>query len=101
MTAIRDQATASPQHTIADLQRQLDERTRQLAHVTYGTILNAMRMPERALREFQLAVGLDPKLATAHAYLGLTKLFLGRARDTRAHVEEAMRLSSRDPLLFH
>jgi TolB-like protein len=71
------------------------------AHVTYGTILNAMRMPERALREFQLAVGLDPKLATAHAYLGLTKLFLGRARGTRAHVEEAMRLSSSDPLLFH
>ena len=71
------------------------------AHVTYGTILDAMHMPERALRAFQLAVDLDPKLATAHAYLGLTKLFLGRARDTRAHVTEAMRLSPRDPLLFH
>ena len=71
------------------------------AHVTYGTILNAMRRPERGLREFQLAGGLDAKLATAHAHLGLTKLFLGRARDTRAHVEEAMRLSPRDPLLFH
>jgi TolB-like protein/tetratricopeptide (TPR) repeat protein len=71
------------------------------AHVTYGTILNAMRRPERGLREFQHAVGLDAKLATAHAHLGLTKLFLGRARDTQAHVEEAMRLSPCDPLLFH
>lgn len=71
------------------------------AHVTYGTVLNAMRRPERALREFKLAIGLDAKLPTAHALLGLTKVFLGRASDTRAHVEEAMRLSPLDPLLFH
>lgn len=71
------------------------------AHVTYGTILNAMRRPERALREFQLAVSIDGKLATAHALLGLTKVFVGRAGDTHAHVAEAMRLSPRDPLLFH
>jgi TolB-like protein len=71
------------------------------AHVTYGTVLYAMRAPERALREFELAVGLDPNLAAAHAYLGLIKYSLGRASDTRAHVAEAMRLSPRDPLLFH
>jgi len=71
------------------------------AHVTYGTVLYAMRAPERALREFEHAVGLDPNLAAAHAYLGLMKYSLGRASDTRAHVAEAMRLSPRDPLLFH
>jgi len=70
-------------------------------HVTYGTVLYAMRAPERALREFEFAVGLDGHLAAAHAYLGLMKFSLGRARDTRAHVAEAMRLSPRDPLLFH
>jgi TolB-like protein len=70
------------------------------AHVTYGTVLYAMRAPERALREFELAVGLDGNLAAAHAYLGLMKFSLGRARDTGAHVAEAMRLSPRDPLLF-
>jgi TolB-like protein len=70
------------------------------AHVTYGTVLYAMRAPERALREFELAVGLDGNLAAAHAYLGLMKFLLGRARDTGAHVAEAMRLSPRDPLLF-
>jgi TolB-like protein len=70
------------------------------AHVTCGTVLYAMCSPERALREFTLAIGLDGNLARAHAYLGLTKFFLGRADETRAHVEEAIRLSPRDPLLF-
>jgi TolB-like protein len=71
------------------------------AHVTYGTTLYAMRAPERALREFEFAIGLDANLAAAHAYLGQMKFSLGRARDTRAHVAEAMRLSPRDPFLFH
>jgi TolB-like protein len=71
------------------------------AHVTYGTVLFAMRAPERALREFNFAIGLDRNLAVAHAYLGLMKFFLGRAGDTRGHIEEAIRLSPRDPLLFH
>jgi tetratricopeptide (TPR) repeat protein len=60
-----------------------------------------MRAPERALREFQHAIGLDSNLATAHGYLGLMKFFLRRAGETRNHVAEAMRLSPRDPLLFH
>jgi TolB-like protein len=71
------------------------------AHMTYGTVLYAMRTTERALREFEFAVGLDGNLAAAHAYLGLMKFSLGRARDTHTHVAEAMRLSPRDPLLFH
>lgn len=71
------------------------------AHVTYGCVLFGMRAPERALREFELAVKLDPKLASAHGYLALMKFFLGRAGETRGHVEKAMRLSPRDPLLFH
>lgn len=71
------------------------------AHVTYGTVLFAMRAPERALREFEFAVSLDGNLAMAHGYLGLMKFFLGRAQETRAHVAEAIRLSPRDPLLFH
>jgi TolB-like protein len=70
------------------------------AHLTHGMVLFAMRAPERALREFEFAVSLEASLATAHAYLGLMKVFLGRARETRAHVAEAMRLSPRDPLLF-
>jgi TolB-like protein len=71
------------------------------AHMTYGTVLYAMRAPERALREFEFVIGLDGNLAAAHAYLGQMKFSLGRARDTHTHVAEAMRLSPHDPLLFH
>jgi tetratricopeptide (TPR) repeat protein len=70
------------------------------AHVTYGTVLYAMRTPERALREFNLAISLDGNLAIAHAYVGVMKFLLGRAQETRGHVEKAMRLSPRDPFLF-
>ena len=73
------------------------------AHVrcTRGTVLYAMGMPDRALREFELALAIDRNLAMAHAYSGLMKFFLGRAHETEGHVAEAMRLSPRDPLLFH
>jgi TolB-like protein len=70
------------------------------AHLTYGLVLYAMRAPDRALREFEFAIGLGGKLAAAHSYLGLMKVFLGRPSETYAHVAEAMRLSPRDPLLF-
>ena len=70
------------------------------AHVTYGTVLYAMRAPERALREFNFAISLDGNLAIAHAYVGVMKFLLGRAQETRTHVEKAMRLSPRDPFLF-
>jgi TolB-like protein len=71
------------------------------AHLGYGTVLYAMSRPERALREFELASRLDRNLAAAHGYLGQVKLALGRAGETRAHVEEAMRLSPQDQLLRH
>ena len=70
------------------------------AHLTHGIVLFSMRAPERALREFEFALSLDSNLAIAHGYLGLVKVFLGRAGESRAHVAEAMRLSPRDPLLF-
>ena len=53
------------------------------ARVTYGTVLFAMRAPERALREFAFAVSLDGNLAMAHAYIGLMTFLLGRGRDPR------------------
>jgi tetratricopeptide (TPR) repeat protein len=72
-----------------------------LAHYARATVLLCMRAPERALREFELAISLDPNLALAHAYAGFMKLLLGRPEETEAHVAEAMRLSPRDPQLSH
>ena len=69
------------------------------AHLGYGRVLLAMRRPERALREVELASLLDRNLAAAHGYLGQIKIALGRAGETRAHAEEAIRLSPQDQLL--
>ena len=68
---------------------------------SHGTVLWAMGLPDRALREFELAISIDRNLAVAHAYSGFMKFYLGRFAETEGHVVEAMRLSPRDPLLFH
>jgi tetratricopeptide (TPR) repeat protein len=68
---------------------------------SHGTVLWAMGLPDRALREFELAISIDRNLAVAHAYSGFMKFYLGRFAETEGHVAEAMRLSPHDPLLFH
>lgn len=67
------------------------------AHFSRGAVLAAMRAPERALREFDLAIKFDGNLALAHGARGLIELFLGRAEAVEAHVSRALRLSPRDP----
>jgi TolB-like protein len=71
------------------------------ARFSRGLLLYAMRRPAQALHEFECAIGVDGNLALAHAHAGLMKFLLGRSKETRGHVDEAMRLSPRDPLLFH
>ncbi|MBV8406527.1 MAG: adenylate/guanylate cyclase domain-containing protein [Alphaproteobacteria bacterium] len=68
-------------------------------HFSRGILLFAMCLPELALREHELAIGLDRNFAKAHVNIGLMKLCLGRARETEAHVAQAIRLSPRDPYL--
>jgi TolB-like protein/Flp pilus assembly protein TadD len=68
---------------------------------SHGTVLWARGLPDRALREFELAIAIDRNLAVAHAYAGLMKMYLGRFAETEPQVAEAVRLSPRDPLLFH
>jgi tetratricopeptide (TPR) repeat protein len=43
---------------------------------------------------------LDRNLASAHAYVGLGEMFLGRAEETEAHIAEALRLSPRDTMAY-
>jgi TolB-like protein/Tfp pilus assembly protein PilF len=66
-------------------------------HFSRGTLVLSKGMPESALQEFEFATILDSNLAEAHAYIGITKLYLGRPEETEAHVKQAMRLSPRDP----
>jgi class 3 adenylate cyclase/Flp pilus assembly protein TadD len=66
-------------------------------HHCRAEVLYARHEPEAALREWEIAIGLDPNLVWAHAQAGLVKIFLGRAEETEADVGTAMRLSPREP----
>jgi hypothetical protein len=53
------------------------------------------RAPQ-GIAECERALELDRNLASAHAFIGLGKIFVGRAEETEAHVGEALRLSPSD-----
>jgi tetratricopeptide (TPR) repeat protein len=67
------------------------------AHFSRGSVLTAMRAPERAQREFDLAITLDGNLALAHGARGLMEIYLGRAEAAETHISRAIRLNPRDP----
>jgi adenylate cyclase len=48
------------------------------------------------IAELERALALDPNLASAHAVIGLAKLFDGRPEETEGHVREALRVSPHD-----
>ena len=52
------------------------------------------------IAECEHALALDRNLANAHAYIGLGKIFIGRAEETEAHIAEALRLSPRDTMAY-
>ena len=68
-------------------------------HFGRAPLLIALRAPERALREVELAMSLDPDLPYVHMRAGWVKIFLGRGEEAEGHVTTAMRLSPRDPML--
>jgi TolB-like protein/class 3 adenylate cyclase len=68
-------------------------------HFCRASVLMALRTPELAFREIELALSLDRDLPFVHMRAGWIKIFLGRAEEAEGHVTEAMRLSPRDPLL--
>jgi TolB-like protein/class 3 adenylate cyclase len=67
-----------------------------LAHEILGSVLHQTKRPDQAIAELERALALDPNLAAAHGGIGLAKIFIGRAVETEAHVNEALRLSPRD-----
>jgi TolB-like protein len=69
------------------------------AHDARGRLLYLRRVPDAALREFELAISLDPGHPIPYVRAGLMKVFLGRAEEAHALVAEAIRLSPRDARL--
>src|SRR5271170_8328308 len=54
----------------------------------------------QGIAEAERALALDRNLANAHAFIGAGKTFAGRAEESEAHVQEALRLSPRDSFAY-
>src|SRR5450631_2612101 len=67
-----------------------------LAHAVLGLIQILTYRAAQGIAECEHALALDRNLATAHAWIGLAKTYLGRPAETEGHVLEALRLSPRD-----
>ncbi len=67
-----------------------------LAHAVLGNIQIVTYRAAQGIDECERALALDPNLATAHAWIGLGKAYLGRPAETEGHVRAALRLSPRD-----
>ena len=66
------------------------------AHCVQGMLHSAAGQLEEAARAFRQAVAMDQGLGIAHGFAGYNSAFLGRADETLAAVERAMRLDHAD-----
>ena len=69
-----------------------------LAHTIFGRLLTFAGKHEAAIAENRLSIELNPNLALAHYGLGAALLWSGHADRSIPHLEQALRLSPRDPL---
>jgi TolB-like protein len=66
------------------------------AHVILGVLQISTNRTAQGIAKCEQALVLDRNFATAHAFIGHAKHHLGRAAETEAHVNEALRLSPLD-----
>jgi TolB-like protein/class 3 adenylate cyclase len=69
-------------------------------HMYLGFVYILTKRAAQGIAECEHALELDRNLALAHAYIGLGKVFIGRAEETEAHIAEALRLSPRDMMAY-
>jgi tetratricopeptide (TPR) repeat protein len=71
-----------------------------LAHLSMGMVLGFTNRTVQSIAEYERALALNQNLAGAHALIGQSKILIGRGEETEAHVQEALRLSPRDPWVY-
>jgi class 3 adenylate cyclase/TolB-like protein len=69
-------------------------------HMWLGFLEILTRRGVEGIAECEHSLFLDRNLASAHAYIGLGKSFIGRPEETEAHIAEALRLSPRDTMAY-
>ena len=70
------------------------------AHFVLGCVQTFTNRAAQGIAESERALALDRNLAPAHANIAIAKFFLGRGGETEAHMEQALRLSPRDTLVY-
>jgi TolB-like protein/class 3 adenylate cyclase len=71
-----------------------------IAHLNLGLVLGLTNRSILAIAECERTLALDRNLVAAQAIIGQNKLFIGRGEETEGHVQEALRLSPRDPWVY-
>ena len=69
-------------------------------HMYLGFVDVLTKRAAEGIAECEHALALDRNLAAAHHFIGLGKIYSGRAEETEAHVAEALRLSPRDTFAY-
>ena len=70
------------------------------AHMNLGGVKIQTKRAAQGIAEAAHSLELDRNLAGAHALIGYGKIHTGRAEETEAHIDEALRLSPRDPMAY-
>jgi TolB-like protein len=77
-----------------------DKPSHAMAHCLMGVVQIFTKRAAQGIAECERALALDRNLATAYAWIGLGKCYLGRAEETEAYIMKAFRLSPRDNRAF-
>jgi TolB-like protein len=72
-----------------------------LAHFVKGQVLRAQKLFENAILEYEASLALNRNFVLALTSLGWCKLYVGSIEEVTPLVEEAIRLSPRDPGIGH
>ena len=70
------------------------------AHMCMGMVQNFTNRAAQGIDECELALALDRNLAGAHGHIGFAKIALGHPEETEAHIQQALRLSPREPTAY-
>jgi TolB-like protein/tetratricopeptide (TPR) repeat protein len=94
-----DLATAAPAAERAALKAVEVAADDSWAHTALGSVYFSTRRLEDAIREFELALRLNPNFCMTHGYYALALCYCGRTQEAYEMAQRAIRHSPRDPSL--
>jgi adenylate cyclase len=71
-----------------------------MAHLALGRVYSLRGKHDASVSELETAIGLNPSFAQAYHGLGTVLLFSGRLEEAAEALDQAMRLSPRDPVIW-